>query len=83
MIQTRRETCVMERCFVFFHTGRAFLLAILLLPLAIYLGGLAISFAPQSRLLQLLAAIAGCASVLWIPCWLDHHLSGKKSRTKK
>ena len=68
----------MERPYLFFHTGTALLLAVLLLPVSGYVGGLLLELMPDIKILQFLAAFAGCAAILWIPCWLDYHLAQTK-----
>ena len=68
----------MEKPFIFFHTGTALGVAVLVLPIAVFLGVIAMSLMPDIKPLQFLASFAGFASILWIPFWLDCRLTRKR-----
>ena|GEM_PF-3859277 len=73
----------MERPYIFFHTGTGFLVFVLFLPFAVYVGGLLLSVLPEVRILQFSAVLVVCGLILWIPCWADHRLARKKRMEKK
>ena len=68
----------MERPYMFFHTGPAFCVAIVVLAGIAAVCGVVLSLLPQIRILQFVAVFAVSASMLWIPFWLDYRLVRKR-----
>ena len=73
----------MERPYIFFHTGAALCVAVLILPVMGYVFGTVLEFVPEIWILQYLAAVGICGSILWIPFWLDYRLIKKKRFNQK
>jgi len=70
----------MEREYMFFHTGPAFCVAVVAAIASGILSVVALFLLPQVPLLQCVTALGICASIMWIPFWLDYRLL-KKRRT--
>ena len=65
----------MERRYIFFHTGIAFCVALLVIVCSAALLGAAFVLPPQIPVLRLIATIAICVGLWWIPDWLDYSLT--------
>lgn len=68
----------MERKYIFFRAGRAFLAGVVALVVAGVVGGWVISLMPDVWILHWLAALFVFAVILWIPFWLDCRLVRKR-----
>jgi len=68
---------------MFFHTGPAFYVAILVFVAIIILGCAALTFIPRHWVLQLITALCVSASLWWVPFWLDRKLMRKRKTGSK
>ena len=68
----------MEKPYMFFDTALAFCVAIFAVGACAIFSGVAILLLPEVWLLQFVAVLVICASILSVPFWLDYRLRKKR-----
>ena len=67
----------MEKPYIFFDTAPAFWVFILAVAASAIVSGLVCLSFPEALVLRAIAVLVICASILWVPFWLDDRLRKK------